>query len=275
MTQAETDINMQNLIPSLITLSKKAGGKILRIYDTKFDTQEKEDKSPLTAADMASHKTICDGLQELTPNIPVLSEESAAIPYKTRKSWDQYWLVDPLDGTKEFIKRNGEFTVNIALIQNNVPVMGVVYVPVTDICYYASRGAGAFKQEADGKTVQIFTRETQDNEFIIAGSRSHGSEQQEKFLQSLGTNVEMIAIGSSLKICLVAEGTVDIYPRFGLTSEWDTAAAHSIALEAGAQVVDTDFNPLLYNTKDSLLNPFFLVIADTNFDWKRYLPGSD
>ena len=149
--------------------------------------------------------------------------------------------------------------------------MGVVFVPVTGLCYYANRGTGAFKQAKDQSSEPIKTKMTENGRYIVAGSRSHGSEQQQKFVTSLGPHVEMMAIGSSLKLCLVAEGLVDIYPRFGLTSEWDTAAAHCIAEEAGALVVDTGFDPLRYNTKDSLLNPFFLVIADQDYDWKPHL----
>ena len=220
---------------------------------------------------MASHKTICNGLAKLTPNIPILSEESAEIPYQTRQTWSQYWLIDPLDGTREFIKKNGEFTVNIALIENQRPIMRVVYVPVTKLCYFAAKNNGAYKLEPGQSAVKIQTKSTTTEYFTVAGSRSHGTEQQRMFFDSLGDNVEIIAIGSSLKICLVAEGKVDIYPRFGPTSEWDTAAAQCLVEEAGGIITNTDFIPLSYNTKDSLLNPSFLVIADQDFDWKPYL----
>ena len=268
-----SNFNTSELLPSVIELSRKAGAEILKIYQTEFDVKNKEDDSPLTAADLASHKTICTSLAKLTPDVPVLSEESADIPFETRKQWHSYWLVDPLDGTKEFIKRNGEFTVNIALIKDNHPVMGVVYVPVTDICYFASQGQGAYRQEGTSAPEQIHTKDTNPDQFDVAGSRSHGSEQQHNFIKTLGENVNMMAIGSSLKFCLVAEGKVDIYPRFGLTSEWDTAAAHCVVEEAGGQITDTNFQPLLYNSKESILNPHFLVIADKNFDWKPYLKG--
>lgn len=271
MTNKNMDLNTTELLEALIALSRKAGEDILNVYETNFDVQSKADQSPLTAADMASHKTICDGLAQLTPDTPVLSEESANIPYSMRKLWHQYWLVDPLDGTREFIKRNGEFTVNIALIDNHEPTMGVVYTPVTGMCYYANRGHGAFKQAKNQSPEPIRTKRTETGHFVVAGSRSHGTDQQQQFVSSLGSNVEMMAIGSSLKLCLVAEGKVDIYPRFGSTSEWDTAAAHCVAQEAGAIVTDIDFAPLRYNMKESLLNPFFLVIADPGFDWKPYL----
>lgn len=259
------------LLNAVIGLAGEAGEQILAIYNTDFDVENKADKSPLTAADMASHRTICGGLANLTPDIPVLSEESSSIPFATRRQWSRYWLVDPLDGTREFIKRNGEFTVNIALIDGHRSVLGVVYVPVTRLCYFATLGTGAFKQEHDSSAQPIHTRQTIMGRFTVAGSRSHGTEQQTAFFNKLGSETELIAIGSSLKFCLVAEGKVDIYPRFGPTSEWDTAAAHCIVEAAGGSITDTSMQPLLYNAKESILNPNFLVIADTTFDWQPYL----
>lgn len=260
-------------LDGVIRLAGEAGEKILSIYNTDFEVENKNDKSPLTEADMLSHQTIFDGLSKLIPDFPILSEESADIPYSKRGKWDRYWLVDPLDGTREFIKRNGEFTVNIALIDNHRPVLGVVYVPVTQLCYYAVRGRGAFKQESNQPALRIRSKKTEGRNFTVAGSRSHGSEQQTKFFDSLGADTELIAIGSSLKFCLVAEGRVDIYPRFGPTSEWDTAAAQCIVEESGGVVVNTQYKTLLYNTRESVLNPSFLVIADKSFDWKPYLSG--
>ncbi len=265
------NIDSPEFVPSLVTIAKQAGAEILKIYETDFSVESKDDDSPLTAADMASHNAIISGLSELTPEIPILSEESATIPYQTRKDWKRYWLIDPLDGTREFVKRNGEFTINIALIDNCQPIVGIVYAPVTQICYFSSKGHGAFKQKTGEIKQKIEPRKTSADSFSVAGSRSHGSEEQQKFFSALGDKVEVIAIGSSLKLCLVAEGTVDIYPRFGLTSEWDTAAAHAIVCEAGGVVIDTRLNPLKYNTKESILNPHFLVIADTSFDWRMYL----
>jgi len=220
---------------------------------------------------MASHEIILTGLAELTPDIPVLSEESASIPYETRQSWDRYWLVDPLDGTREFVKRNGEFTVNIALIENHQPVLGVVHVPVSRLCYFCGQGKGAYKQETGKTANRIKTKTTSADNFIVAGSRSHGNERQHKFFAGLGEDVEVIAIGSSLKLCLVAEGKVDIYPRFGPTSEWDTAAAQAIVTAAGGIVTDTELKSLEYNSKESILNPHFLAVADPSFDWLPYL----
>ena len=264
----------QKLIEEICQIASNAADCILEIYDTDFAVENKEDNSPLTAADMAAHNSICIALAKLTPDIPVLSEESSELPYTERCQWSRYWLVDPLDGTREFIKRNGEFTVNIALIENGQSSLGVITVPVTGVCYYAAASLGASKITADGITESIKVKKSELNKITIAGSRSHGSEKQQALIDRLG-GAEIIAIGSSLKFCLVAEGRVDIYPRFGLTSEWDTAAAQCIVEEAGGCVVDMNFKPIRYNTKDSLLNPEFLVIADQSFNWKQYLDEID
>jgi 3'(2'), 5'-bisphosphate nucleotidase len=260
------------LINDIIELSIVAGRRIMEIYDTDFDVEKKVDDTPLTAADMAAHHTIVDGLHRLTPGIPILSEESANIPFAERSQWQRYWLVDPLDGTREFVKRNGEFTVNIALIDNHESVLGVVYAPVTGDIYYAARGKGAFKTTADNRdeTTAIHTRRKTAASTIIAGSRSHRGDSLVAFLQKLG-EYEIISMGSSLKSCLVAEGRADLYPRLGPTSEWDTAAAQCVVEEAGGRITKTDMQPLRYNTKDELLNPYFLVIGDPDFDWAQYL----
>lgn len=257
---------IKHLLEDIKGIATSAATSILDVYNTDFDIERKDDKSPLTLADLASHRLICERLHKLTPDIPVLSEESAKTEFSVRRQWNRFWLVDPLDGTREFIKRNGEFTVNIALIENHEPVLGVIQVPVSGICYYAARGQGAYKQAGQQTPSRIRTRNTNSHSLAIAGSRSHGSEKQRAFIEKLG-NVEIYAIGSSLKFCLVAEGRVDIYPRFGPTSEWDTAAAQCIVEEAGGIVTDETLNPLRYNTRESLLNPHFLVIADPSFDW--------
>lgn len=251
-------------------ISKKAADKILEIYETDFSVQQKEDRSPLTAADMAAHNTICEALKKLTPDTPILSEESSNISFSERQNWNQYWLVDPLDGTREFIKRNGEFSVNIALIEKQKSILGVIHIPVSGVNYCASLNNGAYKCEKDESPKKITSRKTDANKIIIAGSRSHGNQQQRDFIDKLN-NPEILAIGSSLKFCLVAEGMADIYPRFGPTSEWDSGAAQCIVEESGAKVVDTSFKTLEYNTKESLLNPSFLVIADKEFNWSKYL----
>ena len=251
-------------------LAKQAGEKILEIYNTEFSVEEKDDKSPLTAADMASHNAIVAGLTVLTPDIPVLSEESAKIPYQERASWDTYWLIDPLDGTKEFIKRNGEFTVNIALIHDGVPVLGVVHVPVSGVTYAACEGKGAIKETPGEGEQSINVRKLPVGPVAVVGSRSHQGDSLKAFLDKLGDH-EIISMGSSLKICLVAEGVADVYPRLGLTSEWDTAAAHCVVEQAGGSLTDLEMNRLRYNTKDSLLNPFFFVFGDDSRDWSQYL----
>lgn len=269
MTNSTPDTT--ELAEPVVDLARVAGDAILAIYNSDdCKVEAKADNSPLTAADMASHHAIVDGLQALTPDIPVLSEESASLPYSERSGWSVYWLVDPLDGTREFIKRNGEFTVNIALIEDGVPVLGVVYVPVTGTTYLGCRGLGAFKQAGDGTRAPIQVRTQVGAPVMVVGSRSHRGDSLVSFLERLGEH-EMVGMGSSLKLCLVAEGVADIYPRLGPTSEWDTAAAQCVVEQAGGHVTDTDMQPLRYNTKESVLNPFFLVFGDRDHDWSRYL----
>ena len=256
-------------IEKINQIARSAGAAILEVYQRDFDVIEKEDKSPLTEADMASHKDIIAALEILTPEIPILSEESASIPYETRSQWQTYWLIDPLDGTKEFIKRNGEFTVNIALIHNGRPVLGVVHVPVSNITYFGDTNNGAFKQSDQG-LIRINVTADRKTPLRVAGSRSHAGDSLKKFLENLG-DYEIVSMGSSLKLCLVAEGKADIYPRLGPTSEWDTAAAQAVVEAAGGKVTDTELEQLKYNTKDSLLNPYFLVFGDTNVNWSSFL----
>ncbi len=261
-------------LPKLLAATRKiatqAGEAIINVYNEGFEVTDKDDKSPLTTADLASHHSIVDGLKALTSDIPILSEESRLLPFETRSSWETYWLIDPLDGTKEFIKRNGEFTVNIALVHQHKLVLGVVYAPVLGLSYYAAKGHGSFKSTKDGDTLPIKTRDQTPKEPVIAGSRSHAGDSLIAFLGKVGSH-ELISMGSSLKICLVAEGKADLYPRFGLTSEWDTAAAQCVVEEAGGELTDLDFKQLLYNTKESLLNPHFMVIGNTKHDWGSYL----
>jgi 3'(2'), 5'-bisphosphate nucleotidase len=270
MDKTENHQDICELLEPVVSLASLAGEKILEIYNSDFAVTEKDDKSPLTAADMASHHAILAGLRALTPEVPVLSEESASLPFAERAAWSRYWLVDPLDGTREFIKRNGEFTVNIALIEQGIPVLGVVHVPVTGITYLACKGRGAFKQESAGERVAIHARKQGAGKVRVVGSRSHRGDSLNSYLEKLGAH-ELVGMGSSLKLCLVAEGVADIYPRLGPTSEWDTAAAQAVVEQAGGHVTDTDMQPLRYNTKDSLLNPFFLVFGDDSRDWSQYL----
>ena len=254
----------------IVDIAEKAGKAIMEVYARDFDIVEKDDKSPLTEADLAAHRLIVDELSKLEPRLPILSEESASIPYEERSRWLRYWLVDPLDGTREFIKRNGEFTVNIALIESGRPSCGVVHVPVSETSYFGCVDKGARKREKDGPTEPIHVARQRRHPLIVAGSRSHAGDSLKQFLEKAGPH-EIMSMGSSLKLCLVAEGRADIYPRLGPTSEWDTAAAQAVVEAAGGVVTDLDMKPLRYNRKDSLLNPYFLVFGDENEDWSCYL----
>lgn len=251
-------------------IATRAGAKIMEIYGRDIAVSRKDDQSPLTEADLAAHGLICAELAALTPDIPVLSEESSGVPWEERSAWRRFWLVDPLDGTKEFISRNGQFTVNIALIEDHEPVIGVVHVPAQDRCYVAWRGGGTHLRGPEGRR-RVHARPTRAGNLVLAGSRSHASPEQVRFFAALGDDVQVISMGSSLKFCLVAEGKVDLYPRFGPTSEWDTAAAQCVVEQAGGVVTRLDLEPLRYNTRPGLLNPHFLVMGDPGFDWAPYL----
>ena len=264
------DRELSSLLDPVVTIARKAGDEILKIYESAdFGVETKADHSPLTAADRASHEVIVRELAALTPDIPIMSEESAAIPYEERSSWSEYWLVDPLDGTKEFIKRNGEFTVNIALIRGHDAVLGVVHVPVKDDDYYGCRDHGAFLRRAGGAAEIIRAHADTAEPVRVVGSRSHRGASLEAFLDRVGPH-EMVPMGSSLKLCLVASGDADVYPRLGPTSEWDTAAAQAVVECAGGVVVDLEGQPIRYNTRPEVLNPFFLVYGDTNRDLLGY-----
>lgn len=259
-----------NWLASVVSLARCAGDAILSVYGQQFEVTSKADQSPLTLADTRSHEIIAHGLHDLTPDIPVLSEEASDISFDERRRWQRYWLVDPLDGTKEFVSRNGEFTVNIALIEGHAAVLGVVHVPVTDTTYTGTLTGGAFRQIGRDPAMGIRVRAPAANPLRIVGSRSHRSDVLDRYLPKLEP-YELIAIGSSLKFCLVAEGSADFYPRFGPTSEWDTAAAQAIVEAAGGSVIRTDGSPLRYNTKADFLNPHFLVFGDRSRDWLRQL----
>lgn len=259
------------MLQDVIHIARLAGNAIMGVYETAdFDIQRKEDNSPLTQADLAAHHVIEAGLNQITPGWAVLSEESASVPFSTRASWSRYWLVDPLDGTREFIKRNGEFTVNIALIENHAPVLGVVYAPAKGLMFYACQGEGAFKQVENSEAGRINTRRYDVANLTVAGSRSHADGALLRFIERIGGPCEMVSLGSSLKICLVAEGRADIYPRLGPTSEWDTAAAQCVLVEAGGALIGLDGNKLRYNTKESILNPYFLAVGDNRHNWISY-----
>lgn len=237
-----TPTELQSLLPAIRELSRAAGEAILAVYNQAqaIDVQNKADDSPLTAADLAAHQLICQALASLTPDIPVLSEEAADIPWSTRQQWTRYWLVDPLDGTKEFIKRNGEFTVNIALIDQGEPVLGVIHAPVLQKTYSAAVGLGAFRETPDAngtwQAESIHSRKAQPHDTMrIVGSRSHAQPGMDEVLARYPQH-ELVAVGSSLKFCLVAEGSAQLYPRLGPTMLWDTGAGHVIASVAGASV---------------------------------------
>ena len=251
-------MQFSELLEAVLELSQQAGEATLPIYHDEIEVNYKADESPVTAADIAAHKVIVRGLQQLTPELPILSEESAGIDWQTRQKWQRYWLVDPIDGTKEFIKKNGEFTVNIALIDQGRPVLGVVHAPVLNTSYFAAENVGAFKQEDQQRTPLQVSLKPNQGEIVVVGSRSHPSPELADYLSQFET-VKMIPKGSSLKLCLVAEGAADVYPRLGPTSEWDTGAGHAVAEIAGARVTQVDGQPLRYNQKESYLNPYFIV----------------
>ena len=261
---------LEALMPAVIEIAGRAGQAILEIYHSDYAIEHKADRSPLTSADLAAHEIIVAGLKGLRPDWPILSEESSEIPFAERGHWSRYWLVDPLDGTREFIKRNGEFTVNIALIEDGVPVLGVVLAPVIDTRYTGIRGRGAWKCVGEGPAQPISVAALGDGPVRVAGSRSHSDERLAAYLDRLGEH-ELRPMGSSLKSCLVAEGAADLYPRLGPTSEWDTAAAQAVVEAAGGRVTDTAMRPLRYNQEESLLNPDFLVFGDPSRDWSQYL----
>lgn len=269
-----SDEQLAAWLPAVIEVADAAGREILRIYDAGFSVQLKEDHSPLTEADLAAQRVIGAGLRALTPDIPMLGEESAPEVFAQRRDWSTLWLVDPLDGTREFVKRNGEFTVNIALIQHHEPVLGVLSAPARKVLYAAARGQGARRRDADGRWQSIRAQPRAATPLRVLGSRSHGDAVLDRLLEPLGPQ-ERISVGSALKFGLLAEGNGDLYVRRGATSEWDTAAGQAVVLEAGGQVVDLATGaPLRYNARDTLINPSFLAYADDSRDWVGQLTAS-
>ncbi len=274
---------LRALIPLLLTTSQNAGIAILEVYHADFAVEHKDDKSPLTLADRRSHEIIVKGLTGCEGmNIPILSEEGKSTPFKERRGWELFWLVDPLDGTKEFIKRNGEFTVNIALIQSGRPVLGVIYLPVRNVFYFGAEGIGSFRLAASlhddtssFDAVVAQAKELPYNEptawITVAGSRSHMSPETESYIAELRRqhgNVEFISAGSSLKFCLVAEGRAQVYPRFAPTMEWDTAAGQAIVEGAGGTVLEYGRDISLGYNKRELLNPWFICVHSR---YKNYI----
>jgi 3'(2'), 5'-bisphosphate nucleotidase len=250
-------------IETLLQLAKAAGKAILSVYSRQFEVTIKSDASPLTEADTISNTIITEGLQHHFPGIPILAEESRLIPYPQRKEWEHFWLVDPLDGTKEFIKKNGEFTINIALIHQTTPIFGLIHTPVKQTIYYTVPQKGVYKNFPDGTTQRVtpvYHREP--GQLILIGSRSHGREELQAFTATMKkkyTKVDLICAGSALKFCLLVEGQADIYPRFTPTMEWDTAAGHALVNAIGKQIYTFDSDKLLTYNKQDLRNPWFIV----------------
>ncbi|GIU51242.1 MULTISPECIES: 3'(2'),5'-bisphosphate nucleotidase CysQ [Shewanella] len=261
LTKAQLDI--------VIAIARQAGDAIMQVYSTPdLQVEQKQDDSPVTAADIASHNVIVGELEKYFADIPVMSEEAADIDWDVRKTWATYWLIDPLDGTKEFIKRNGEFTVNIALIHQGKAVAGVVYAPVLDKCYSGIVGQGAWLESDNTQQVLDISEQPINAKPIVVGSRSHISPGLAEYVANIGEH-QMHSVGSSLKFCLVAEGNADVYPRLGLTSEWDTGAAQAVLESAGGQVLKfPELTPLEYNQKEDILNPYFIAASPKWFERK-------
>ena len=262
-------LSKENLL-EILNISVDAGEVILNYYNENVDVIYKDDESPLTKADLASHKIITDSIKKITPDIPILSEEEF-IDWKIRKKWKKYWLIDPLDGTKEFIKKNDEFTVNIALIENNRPILGVIYTPALNELFYSIKNFGSYKILTKKKlntlkeAKRISINKKKSNKIKIVGSRSHSNPILDKWINKNFNEFDILQKGSSLKFCLIAEGSADIYPRFGPTSEWDIAAGHIILEEAGGKLKSIDNKEILYNEKENILNPEFFAYSNIDF----------
>lgn len=262
-------LSKENLL-EILNISVDAGKVILNYYNENVDVIYKDDESPLTKADLASHKIITDSIKKITPDIPILSEEEF-IDWKIRKKWKKYWLIDPLDGTKEFIKKNDEFTVNIALIENNRPILGVIYTPALNELFYSIKNFGSYKILTKKKlntlkeAKRISINKKKSNKIKIVGSRSHSNPILDKWVNKNFNEFDILQKGSSLKFCLIAEGSADIYPRFGPTSEWDIAAGHIILEEAGGKLKSIDNKEILYNEKENILNPEFFAYSNIDF----------
>jgi 3'(2'), 5'-bisphosphate nucleotidase len=267
---------IRSTLEAVAAIAVRAGEEILEVYGRTdaLQVEYKEDDSPLTAADTRANALIVQALGQLTPTIPVLSEEAALPPFAVRSAWQEYWLIDPLDGTREFVSRNGEFTVNIALIRDGVPVLGVVHAPVPGVSWLGVPGSGAWKCETGKSWQAIHTAALPTASLRVVASRRHGAEALDVLLRRLAAHfpeVSLVNKGSSLKFCLLAEGSADFYPRLAPTSEWDTAAAQAVLVAAGGAVLREDLQSLRYNTKADILNPSFLAVADAGADWASLL----
>jgi len=254
--------NLTDLAEALMPTVARAGAAIMQIYDGDFMVQHKDDHSPLTLADLESQRIIIEGLTQLTPDLPILSEEFAQAPWAERKRWKELWVVDPLDGTREFVKRNDEFTVNIALVVNQEPLLGIIAAPARGLLYWGAAGVGAFTRHRGAGQLDIHVSPPA-NPIRVVGSRSHGGTETSSYLARLGHHV-VVGVGSSLKFCLVAEGSAELYPRFGPTSEWDTAAGQAVLEAAGGHVTRLDGHRLRYNCRESLINGDFLAFSHTS-----------
>jgi len=255
-------MHYSSMLPEIIKLADEASVRVLHIYQSDFKVSYKEDESPITAADVASHEIIIKGLRTISRDIPILSEEGAQSPWEERKHWRRFWLVDPIDGTKEFTQRTGEFTVNIALIEDGEPVMGVVTAPALKEAFWGIKGEGAHKRDRTGRVHRIYVAEPPATKRVVA-SKNHMNDETRNFIRALGPH-KTIQAGSSLKFCRIAEGHADLYPRIGPTSEWDTAAAHAVLVAAGGDVRKLDGEPLRYG-KEDVLNPHFIAAGNWYF----------
>ncbi|WP_303292786.1 3'(2'),5'-bisphosphate nucleotidase CysQ [Marinobacter sp. ST-43] len=255
-------MHYSSILPDVIKIADEASEKVLHIYQSDFKVNYKEDRSPITAADIASHDIIVKGLRQISRDIPILSEEGAEISWEERKKWRRFWLIDPIDGTKDFTQRTGEFTVNIAMIEDGEPVMGVVTAPALKEAFWGIRGEGAHMRDRTGRVHRIRVAEPKETLRVVA-SKNHLNEETRAFIEALGSH-ETVQAGSSLKFCRIAEGHADIYPRMGPTSEWDTAAAHAVLVAAGGKVQTPEGQPLVYG-KENILNPNFIAAGNWYF----------
>jgi len=249
-------MHYSSILPDVVKIADQASERVLHIYQSDFKVDYKADQSPITAADLASHEVIVQGLRSLTPDTPILSEEGASIPWEERKHWHRFWLIDPIDGTRDFTQRTGEFTVNIALIEDGEPVLGVVTAPALKEAFWGAKGEGAHRRDRTGKVLRIRVAEAKASKRVVA-SKNHLNAETRAFIEKIGDH-ELVQAGSSLKFCRIAEGRADLYPRLGPTCEWDTAAAHAVLAAAGGKVETLDGDPLRYG-KEDLLNPYFIA----------------